>query len=133
MSIYYSKFPKNELVSHLEKMGVKFGADLNAYTSCDETVYFLPIPADDMSKVKTGLDILEDWAFNMTMDGEEIFFIHGLKVVRYPDRSVRVFSDENEITNVYLLSKLLEDISNMEDCDITIIPKSYWVKKHTIY
>ncbi|MFY7811111.1 MAG: M16 family metallopeptidase, partial [Flavobacterium sp.] len=66
------KFPKNELVSHLEKMGVKFGADINAYTGFDETVYFLPMPAEDPAYVKTGLEILEEWAFNMTMDGEEI-------------------------------------------------------------
>jgi len=37
-------FPKNELVSYLQSIGVQFGADLNAYTSFDETVYILPIP-----------------------------------------------------------------------------------------
>ncbi len=31
-------FPKNELVSYLQKAGVKFGADLNAYTSFEEAV-----------------------------------------------------------------------------------------------
>ncbi len=39
-----SHFPKNELVSYLQKSGVRFGADLNAYTSFDETVYQLPLP-----------------------------------------------------------------------------------------
>jgi len=66
------RFPKNELVDKLQSMGVKFGADLNAYTSFDETVYFLPIPSDDPVKLKTGFEILEDWAFNLTMDNEEI-------------------------------------------------------------
>ena len=37
-------FAKNDLVSYLQSIGVKFGADLNAYTSFDETVYILPIP-----------------------------------------------------------------------------------------
>ena len=32
-------FPKNQLIDYLEKSGVKFGADLNAYTSFDETIY----------------------------------------------------------------------------------------------
>ena len=32
-------FAKNDLVSYLQSIGVKFGADLNAYTSFDETVY----------------------------------------------------------------------------------------------
>jgi zinc protease len=40
-------FPKNELVDFLQKSGVKFGADLNAYTSFDETVYILPVPLED--------------------------------------------------------------------------------------
>lgn len=35
-------FPKNELVNYLQKAGVRFGSDLNAYTSFDQTVYQLP-------------------------------------------------------------------------------------------
>jgi zinc protease len=65
-------FPKNELVSYLQSIGVQFGADLNAYTSFDETVYFLPIPADDPDKVEKGFTILEDWAFNALLDPEEV-------------------------------------------------------------
>jgi zinc protease len=37
-------FPKNDLVNYLQKSGIRFGADLNAYTSFDETVYQLPWP-----------------------------------------------------------------------------------------
>ena len=48
-------FPKNELVDYLQKTGVEFGADLNAYTSFDETVYILPIPTDDEAVVEKGL------------------------------------------------------------------------------
>ena len=55
-------FPKNELVSYLQSIGVQFGADLNAYTGFDETVYILPIPSDDPEKVDKGFTILEDWA-----------------------------------------------------------------------
>ena len=40
-------FKKNELVNYLQSIGVEFGADLNAYTSFDETVYMLPIPTGD--------------------------------------------------------------------------------------
>lgn len=32
-------FPDKALINYLESIGVKFGADLNAYTSIDETVY----------------------------------------------------------------------------------------------
>src|SRR5580693_8978230 len=47
-------YPKNELVSYLQKSGVRFGADLNAYTSFDETVFQLPIPADGPAILKNG-------------------------------------------------------------------------------
>jgi len=65
-------FQKNELVSYLQSIGVQFGADLNAYTSFDETVYILPIPSDDADKVEKGFTILEDWAGNALLDPTEI-------------------------------------------------------------
>ena len=73
MSFNGSKhFPKNELVDFLQKSGVKFGADLNAYTGFDETVYILPIPTDDPAMLNKGLTVLEDWAFNNLFDKNEI-------------------------------------------------------------
>src|SRR5579863_10280902 len=65
-------YPKNELVSYLQKSGVRFGADLNAYTGFDETVYQLPIPADDPAVLKNGFQIMRDWAQNATLDPIEI-------------------------------------------------------------
>ncbi len=61
-------FKRNELVDYLQSIGVQFGADLNAYTSFDETVFILPIPSDDPVKVDKGFTILEDWAGNATLD-----------------------------------------------------------------
>ncbi|HLK29872.1 MAG TPA: insulinase family protein, partial [Puia sp.] len=60
------------LVSYLQSIGVQFGADLNAYTGFDETVYILPIPSDDPEKVEKGFTILEDWAGNALLDPTEI-------------------------------------------------------------
>jgi zinc protease len=65
-------FPKNELVDYLQKVGVKFGADLNAYTNFDETVYILPISTDDPDIVEKGFTVLEDWAGNNLLDKSEI-------------------------------------------------------------
>lgn len=65
-------FPKNELVDYLQKIGVQFGADLNAYTSFDETVYMLPITTSDPAIIEKGFTVLEDWAFNNLMDKSEI-------------------------------------------------------------
>lgn len=65
-------FPKNELVSYLQKSGVKFGADLNAYTSFDETVYQLPLPTDSVKAFEKGFDILSNWAGMVSFDSDEI-------------------------------------------------------------
>lgn len=65
-------FEKNELVDYLQSVGVKFGADLNAYTSFDETVYILPIPSDDPDILDKGFMVLEDWAHNIELTDEEI-------------------------------------------------------------
>ncbi len=65
-------FPKNQLVDYLQKAGVRFGSDLNAYTGFDETVYQLPIPSDDPELLKNGLQVMRDWAQEALLDGEEI-------------------------------------------------------------
>lgn len=65
-------FKKNELVNFLEKSGVNFGADLNAYTSFDETVYELQVPTDSPMVYKQGLQILEDWAHGVSFEPSEI-------------------------------------------------------------
>ncbi len=65
-------FPKNELVSYLQKSGVKFGADLNAYTSFDETVYQLPLPTDSVKIFEKGFTILANWAGMVSFDTDQI-------------------------------------------------------------
>ncbi|QIP11382.1 insulinase family protein [Spirosoma aureum] len=65
-------FPKNELVNFLQSAGVRFGADLNAYTGFDETVYQLPVPTDSVKVFRQAFQILEDWAHNATIDPTEV-------------------------------------------------------------
>ncbi len=65
-------FPDNELVDFLQSIGIKFGQHLNAYTSFDETVYMLPVPLDKPENLESGLQVIEDWAFNATLSGEQI-------------------------------------------------------------
>jgi zinc protease len=65
-------FPKNELIDFLQKTGVRFGADINAYTSFDETVYMLQLPTDDSVLVENGYQVLEDWAHYAVLDDKEI-------------------------------------------------------------
>lgn len=76
-------FQKNELVDYLQSIGVKFGSHLNAYTSFDETVYILPIPSDDPEKLEKGFQIIEDWAHNALLTGEEIDKERGVVLEEY--------------------------------------------------
>lgn len=66
------RFEKNTLIDFIERSGMDFGADLNAFTSFDETVYMLTVPTDDQKTLGTGMDILEDWAGALTFDKEEV-------------------------------------------------------------
>src|ERR1700759_462014 len=65
-------FEKNDLVSYLQSIGVQFGADLNAYTSFDQTVYILPIPTDKPGNIEKGFQIIEDWAHNALLTDKDI-------------------------------------------------------------
>ncbi len=66
-------FPGNGVISWLESVGVKFGQNLNAYTSIDETVYNISnVPTDRISVQDSCLLILHDWANDLTLDPKEI-------------------------------------------------------------
>ena len=65
-------FPKNRIVDMLEEMGVRAGADWNAGTGFDETIYNLKIPSDSVEWINRGFQIMEDWAHQVTLDDGEI-------------------------------------------------------------
>ena len=67
-----ANFKKSELVDYLQSVGTKFGPDLNAYTSFDETVYMLQVRTDSQELFDKGMLILEDWAHAVTFEDEEI-------------------------------------------------------------
>ncbi|MES2150289.1 MAG: insulinase family protein [Pseudomonadota bacterium] len=67
-----TNFKKHELVSYLQSIGVKFGADLNAYTSFDETVYILPIPTGKKENLERGMLVLQDWAQGLSLNDADI-------------------------------------------------------------
>ena len=67
------KFPGNGVVKYLEGIGVKFGADLNAYTSIDETVYNIDnVPVSVAGAIDSCLWILHDWAGALLLEGDDI-------------------------------------------------------------
>jgi zinc protease len=60
-------FPGNELTTQLQRLGISFGADVNAYTSYDETVFLLGAPTFDPSAVEIAFDVLAEWASRATL------------------------------------------------------------------
>ena len=81
-----TNFRKNELVSYLESIGVRFGADLNAMTGFDETIYILPIPTDTARIVDKAFQILEDWAHGQVFDSTEIANERGIVIEEWRGR-----------------------------------------------
>lgn len=66
-------FPGKELITYLEANGVRFGADINAYTSFDQTVYSISnVPVQRTGVVDSCLLILHDWSGHITLDAKEI-------------------------------------------------------------
>ncbi len=66
-------FPENGVIRYLETLGVKFGEQLNAYTSIDETVYNINnVPTAREATIDSVLLILHDWSHNLTLDPKEI-------------------------------------------------------------
>lgn len=66
-------FPGNAVISYLESVGVKFGKNLNAFTSADRTVYNISkVPTTRQSTLDSCLLILRDWSGDLTLSSREI-------------------------------------------------------------
>jgi zinc protease len=79
-------FKSGELVKYLESIGARFGADVNAYTSFDETVFMLEMPSDKNENVQRGLDALSDFAGGLTLDPAEIDRERGVVIEEWRGR-----------------------------------------------
>ncbi|WP_338764661.1 insulinase family protein [Massilia sp. METH4] len=96
-----TNFKRHELVSYLQSIGVKFGRDLNAYTSFDQTVYMLPIPTDSKEAVAKGFLVLEDWAHGITFNDADIESERGIVL-----EELRMGKGANDRMNQVLYPKL---------------------------
>jgi zinc protease len=71
------RFPKFELIEYLRSLGMRFGPEVNAYTSYDETVYTIEVPVEvdsAGSKVipNTALAVLDDWTRAVSFTAEDV-------------------------------------------------------------
>ena len=66
-------YPGKTMIEYLEKIGVKFGANLNAFTSWDLTQYYMEdVPVARESVVDSTLMILHDWSHFINLEEKEI-------------------------------------------------------------
>jgi len=66
-------YPGKSLLNYMEHNGVKFGENVNAYTSIEQTVYMLTnVPTTNMNLVDSCILILHDWSSFISLEGEEI-------------------------------------------------------------
>ena len=91
-------FPKNELVTYLQSVGLSIGADLNANTGYDATNYILWMTTGDEKRIEKGFTILADWSHNALLDPTEIDKERG--VVLEESRLHKTASDR--MRNIYL-------------------------------
>ncbi|MBD5235105.1 MAG: insulinase family protein [Barnesiella sp.] len=100
-------FPGNQIINWLETVGVKFGYNLNAYTSVDETVYNISnVPVAREEVQDSCLLILHDWANDLLLEDEEIDKERGVIHQEWRSRNVgqmRIL--ENLLPTIYPDSK----------------------------
>jgi zinc protease len=94
-------FKKHELISYLQSIGLKFGADLNAYTSFNETVYILPIPTENPENIEKGFLVLEDWAHGLSFNDPDVDLERGIVL-----EELRLGRGAQERMNKVLLPKI---------------------------
>ena len=66
-------FPGKNMLNYLQDNGIKFGTNINAYTSFDETVYYLTnIPTTNLNLMDSALLVLHDWSAAIALEEEEL-------------------------------------------------------------
>ena len=81
------KFPRNELIDVLESFGPRFGPDINAFTSYDETVYELGLTTEDTALIQLGIDVLREWATRATLTEDDVVAERGVIVDEWRTRA----------------------------------------------
>ena len=65
-------YKKEDIVDYFERLGMRFGPEVNAFTTFDETIYTLEVPSDNEDAIIKAIGILSDWAYQISFDPEEV-------------------------------------------------------------
>lgn len=103
-------YPRNELIDVLEAFGPRFGPDINAFTSYDETVYELGLTTDDQDLMQLGIDVLREWATRATLTEPDVVGERGVILDEWRTRAQGFGARVNEhIESLILPGTVYED------------------------
>jgi zinc protease len=125
-------FDKKAILNYLQSIGMKFGPEINAYTSSDETNYMLQkVPTTDQKVIDTALLILYDWAHNIAFDDGEIDAERGVIHEEWRTGRSAMFRMMREANKVifkdskYAVHDVIGDIATIDSFQHDVIRRFY--------
>lgn len=76
-------YPGNRLDDALQSLGMQVGPDVNAYTSCEATMYGLTVSLDSPEHVEVAFDVLDQWATAATLEPDAVVDERGVVLEEY--------------------------------------------------
>ncbi|MDE6218265.1 MAG: insulinase family protein, partial [Muribaculaceae bacterium] len=90
-------YPGKSMLNYLQTKGIRFGADINAYTDFDETVYNINnVPTNDIQLMDSVLLVLHDWSGSILLEESEIDAERGVIREEWRSRNnaqIRMYTD----------------------------------------
>ncbi len=125
-------FPGKGVLNYLEKYGVAFGRNINAYTNVDETVYNLSnVPTTNANLLDSALLVLHDWSNYLSLEGEEIDNERGVIHEEWRTRrsgGMRVYLEKNKVIyqgSKYAKRDVIGDLDVIDNFDHKVIRDFY--------
>ena len=118
-------FPKGEMVEYFQRLGMAFGADTNAHTSFNETVYKIDMPENSMALIDDGLKLLSDYASTIAFEQSEIDRERGVILAEKKSRDTAAYrASVGLIKELFSDSKLSKRLPIGEEKIIETAPRS---------
>ncbi|MBT3206880.1 MAG: insulinase family protein [Bacteroidetes bacterium] len=125
-------FEKKDIINYLQRIGMKFGPEINAYTVHDVTNYMLQkVPIDQKENIDTSLMVLYDWAYNVSYEDEEIDSERGVIHEEWRTRRSANFRMRSKYEKVlfsgskYAERDIIGDIDIIDNCPYDALKRFY--------
>lgn len=125
-------FDKKAILNYLQSIGMKFGPEINAFTSSDETNYMLQkVPTTDPKVIDTALLILYDWAHNISFEDVEIDAERGVIHEEWRQGRSAMFRMMKEANKVvfrdskYAVHDVIGDIATIDAFPYDVVKRFY--------